>query len=210
LFRERPQDNSALRKLRRHETHEAARVLGAEFLGFLGWEDYDLENVNILSIEREFVKIIRREKPDVIITFHASGISYHPDHRVVALALNGAFQGSAHPEWYSQNDTVRLPPHQPSKLYYYTVLKSALDAAEWPREVYASSEGEVTTVIDTTATADIKWEAIKAHATQRDGPPFTVLYEAGVFAKEAFVRVFPSWRSGDRMETDLLEGLATP
>lgn len=207
LYKERPDDNSELRRLRREETVKAAEVLGIEFLGFLGWSDRDLENMNILDIEKEIVKIIRRERPDVLITFHSSGISYHPDHRVIALALNGAFLGSGTAGWYTDRDIEALAPHSAGKLYYYTAIRSVFEGVGWPRTVYASADEEITTWIDTHETADTKWSAICAHETQLDGPPFRVLYEAGGFEKEGFVRVFPSFQPDGALETDLLDGL---
>ncbi|MEE9269913.1 MAG: PIG-L deacetylase family protein [Candidatus Krumholzibacteria bacterium] len=206
LYKERPKDNTELRKLRREETARAAEVLGIEFLGFFGWHDGDLQNINVLEVEKKIVEVIRREKPDMVMTFHGSGISFHPDHRVIATALTGAFLGSAWQNWYNDPDLRALPPHRTSKLYQYTAME-AIKRANWPREVYYSPDDEITTVIDTRDTADIKWQAIQAHDTQRDGPPFKELYDAGVFEQEAFVRVFPSWTPGEPRETDLLEGL---
>ena len=207
LYKERPADNGELRRLRRRETAKAAEILGIEFLGFLGWQDRNLENMNILEIETECATIIRREKPDVLITFHGSGISYHPDHRVLAMALSGAFMGSGYAGWYRDPAVEALPPHRAAKLYHYTAIKSLIESVDWRREVYASPDGEVTTLIDTRAWAGTKWKAIQAHDTQRDGPPFKLAYEAGLFEREGFVRVFPSWVPGQRQETDLLYGL---
>jgi LmbE family N-acetylglucosaminyl deacetylase len=207
LYDERPSDKGELRRLRREETFAAANVLGIEFLGFLDWHDRDLENMSVLDIEIEIAKIIRREKPDVLVTFHGSGISYHPDHRVLAMALNAAYLGSARAGWYQDAGLEALAPHRTSKLYHYTILESFLDRVDWRREVYASPDDEVTALIDTREWADAKWKAIQAHDTQRNGPPFEQAYRAGVFEREGFVRVFPSWQPGDRPETDLLEGL---
>ncbi len=206
LYNERPQDNTELRRLRREETAAAAEILGVEFLGFFGWHDGDLENTGVLAVENKIAAVIRREKPDVLVTFHGSGISFHTDHRVIATALTSAFQGSAQANWYKDPDLRALPPHRPSKLYQYTAME-AMIRANWPREIYSSPESEISAVIDTRDTADIKWRAIQAHDTQRDGPPFKELYEAGVFEQEGFVRVFPSWTPGDEKETDLLQGL---
>lgn len=207
-FIERPLDNAELREARRRETEEAARILGIEFLGFLGWEDGALQKKSVLDVENAFAAIIRREKPEVIVTFHGSGISHHPDHRVVALAAQGAFLGAARAGWYADPNVEALPPHAAAKLYFYTVRRTAIEKVDWPRAVYASPDSEITTVVDTRATADVRWRAIRAHRTQRDGPPFERLYEAGVFAEECFVRIFPSWRPGDPAETDLLEETA--
>ena len=205
LFDERPGDSGELRATRRRETVKAARILGIEFLGFLGWEDGRLKDSNILDIEVEIAKIIRREKPDVLITFHGSGISYHPDHRVIALALKGAYLGAGRRGWYSDAAVEALPPHAPSRLYYYTVRRSLIEKVNWPRNVYASADDEITTLVDTAAFADVRWRAIQAHETQKDGPPFRILYDAGMFNEECFVRVFPSWRPGEPGETALTD-----
>ncbi|MEJ2719754.1 MAG: PIG-L family deacetylase [bacterium] len=207
LYHERPKDNTELRAFRRQETERAARTLGIEFLGFMGWEDGRLDRVSVLDIELEIVKTIRRFRPDVLVTFHGSGISHHADHRVIALALAGAFYGSGREGWYGAHDVGLPPPHQPSKLYHYTVMESVIAAVDWPREIYASPDDEVTTVIDTRDTADIKWAAIRDHETQLGGPPFEILYQSGAFEREAFVRVFPSRSRGEAVETDLLAGL---
>ena len=207
LFDERPADNYELRRTRRRETAAAAQTLGIEFLGFMGLEDGNLDRVNVLDIELEIVRVIRKLKPDVLLTFHGSGISHHPDHRVIALALIGAFLGSARLHWYDSPVIEALPPHQPSKLYYYTIMQSMIDKVDWPREIYASPDDEVTTIIDTRETADTKWNAIRDHQTQMGGPPFDVLYEAGMFEREAFVRIFPSAEKGTVIESDLLAGL---
>lgn len=207
LYKERPDDNTELRRLRREETIKAAEILGIEFLGIMDYDDQDLVNENILEIEHRIVKVIRNEKPHVLITFHASGISYHPDHRIMAMALQSALHGSARAGWYTDPDVEALPPHRASKLYHYTLIQSLLKDIDWPRTRYESPDDEITTIIDTRDTADVKWRAIQAHDTQRDGPPFKRLYEAGVFEKEGFVRVLPSWQPGQELETDLLGGI---
>lgn len=207
LYKERPRDNRELRRLRRAETVAAAEILGIESLGFLDWHDGDLENMNVLDIEIAIAGIIRREKPDVMVTFHGSGISRHPDHRVLAMAIHAAVAGSASADWYDHKELTALPPHRVSKLYHYTVIKSLIESVDWPRRIYASPDEEITTMIDTKEFADSKWRAIQAHDTQRDGPPFKAAYEAGVFEKEAFVRVVPTWDANEARETDLLAGL---
>jgi LmbE family N-acetylglucosaminyl deacetylase len=206
-FEDRPDDNTVLREARRRETFAAAEVLGVDFLGFMGWEDGRLSEVDILDVETRIAGVIRREKPDVLMTFHGSGISYHPDHRIIALALMGAFHGAARGGWYADSNVESLPPHAPRKLYYFTLSRSLIESVDWPREIFASSDDEITTVIDTRETADTRWRAIQAHETQRNGPPFDTLYDAGVFEKEFFVRVFPSPGAEEPLEEDLLSGL---
>ncbi|MFN8177053.1 MAG: PIG-L family deacetylase [bacterium] len=211
LFAERPTDDAGraeLKRTRRLETVEAARVLGIEHLGFLGWEDKGVAARNVLEVEDTIAAILRRERPDVVVTFHGSGISYHPDHRVITLALMGAFLGAGRREWYVDSAPAEAPPHAPQKLYVYTAVDRAIRRDRWPRRVYLSPDDEITTLVDTSAFADTKWAAILAHATQQNGPPFRMLYEEGAFAEECFVRIFPSPRPGEPRETDLLAGLA--
>jgi LmbE family N-acetylglucosaminyl deacetylase len=206
-YKDRPDDTTLLRATRREETRRAAEILGIELLGFLGWEDRGLTSRSILDLEKEIVRIIRKEKPDVVMTFHGSGISYHPDHRVISLALMGAFLGAGNGDWYQEEELREHAPHAPSRFYAYGVSRTALEHVGWPRTVYACPDEEITTRIDTTGFAEVRWRAIQAHETQQDGPPFRVLHEAGLFNQECFVRVFPSaeTRLGD--EDDLLGGL---
>lgn len=209
--RERPADDAGRRKLetiRRRETIAAARILGAEPVGFLGWPDGGLAERNVLELELVFAELFRRERPDVIVTFHGSGISYHPDHRVVFLATLGAFQGAGREGWYREEAVAALPPHAPAKLYTWVPPRESGAYTDWPREVYRAPAGEITTLVDTADTADTKWAAIQAHETQQHGPPFRILHERGAFREEAFVRVFPAPRPGETPENDLLAGLS--
>ncbi len=208
-FDARASDEAARRELervRRLETLEACRILGVEHLGFLGWEDGGLRKRDVLDVEETIAALFRRERPDVVITFHASGISYHADHRVLSLALTGAFLGAGRRDWYAGGVAAEYEPHSVAKLYGYTVGSRAIPA-DWPRRVYRPADGEITTVLDTRRWQDARWAAIQAHTTQQFGPPFRTLYEAGAFAEESFVRVFPSPRPGEVAETDLLAGL---
>jgi LmbE family N-acetylglucosaminyl deacetylase len=210
LFRERARDEAErerLRETRREETRAAAAVLGAEFLGFLGWEDGRLAERPLPEVEGTIAALIRRERPDVLVTFHPSGISYHPDHRVMTLATLGAFLGSGRAEWYVDGPAAGLAPHAAARLYGYVPARDAPQWKDWPRRVYAASREEITTFIDTAETADVKWKAIEVHSSQRNGPPFRLLYEAGAFREECFVRLLPSLPPGAPPETDLLAGL---
>jgi LmbE family N-acetylglucosaminyl deacetylase len=210
LFRERPPDEAGraeLRRIRREETRRAAEILGAEHLGFLGWEDGRLRERDVLEMEEAVVGWLRRVRPDVVITFHPSGISYHPDHRALTLATIGAFLGSGDADWY-RDGPATPEPHRPARLYAWVPNRAAPYWKDWPRRVYAAPPEEITTIIDTAATADVKWQAVEAHASQGDGPPFRQLHEAGAFREEYFVRLFPAHPPGAAKETDLLEGLA--
>lgn len=141
LHEQRPSDNRSLRRTRRAETEAAARILGVEFLGFLDWEDGKLAELCVLDVEERIAALIRRERPDVLLTFHGSGISYHPDHRVMTLATTGAFFGAARAAWYRTDAVASLPPHAAQKLYHYVPEARTRDDVSWPRALYVAEEG---------------------------------------------------------------------
>lgn len=210
LFEDRPttpEGVEALKQRRRAETQAAAEILGFEHLGFLGWDDGQLRHRDLLELEEIFVRTIRDVRADVLMTFHRSGISYHPDHRVVTHATVGAFRGAGSPRWYQGEDLRAATPHTPQKLYLYAPSYENFPPEEWPRDIYLAPPEEITTEIDTEAHADTKWAAIEAHASQQFGPPFRKLYEAGAFRRETFVRVSPEPSAEPPRETDLLAGL---
>jgi mycothiol S-conjugate amidase len=209
LFEARPMDEvgrERLKSIRRVETARAAEILGIEFLGFWGWEDGGLARRSVLEVEEKIAALLRRERPDVVISFHGSGISYHADHRIMTMASMAAFLGSGRKDWYRDGEPAGLPPHSPSKFYAYVPNAEMPYWEGWPRDIYRADSKEITTFIDTRETAAMKWQAIQAHDSQKNGPPFQLLYDAGAFEHEFFVRLLPSPRPGER-ETDLLEGL---
>lgn len=205
---ETPAQREELGAIRRTETAAAARILGIEHLGFLGWEDGEVRRLDTLIVEETLAAIFRRTKPDVVITFVGSGISYHPDHRVITLAATGAFLGSGRPNWWRDGEAAALPPHSPAKLYGYTVNAASPWWRDWPRTIHRSPPEDITTIIDTHETEGLRWDAIRAHDSQSYGPPFRELYEAGAFREEHFVRILPSAIPGAPKERDLLEGIA--
>ena len=209
LHEERPQDEAGrtlLKSMRRAEMVRAAEILGIEALEFWGWDDGALAQRNVLEVEEKIALLLRKLRPDVVITFHGSGISYHPDHRIITMATMAAFLGSGQKSWYRGGELAALPPYSPSKLYGLVVSAEAPYWKDWPREIYRAGSSEITATIDTAQTADAKWKAIQAHDTQKHGPPFLKLYEAGAFKQEYFVRIFPTARPGEK-ESDLLAGL---
>ncbi|GAC1616256.1 MAG: PIG-L family deacetylase [Candidatus Dormibacteraceae bacterium] len=77
--------------LRESEQRAAAKVLGAAGVEFLRHRDAEL--TDSLEFRAELVGVIRRIRPDVLLTFDPTrGYRYHPDHRVVGgVALDAAW-----------------------------------------------------------------------------------------------------------------------
>jgi mycothiol S-conjugate amidase len=125
------------------------------------------------------VTIIRRERPQVVITYGDDQKGYpHPDHlrvhEISAIAFDAAGDPEAHP-WAGA-------PWSPSKLYYVgwsgarivamheKFLELGLESPfdEGWLERAASNDVAYTTVIDISDHADVRREALLAHATQVD------------------------------------------
>ena len=80
---------------RKAEQKKAAQILGVKDVTFFDYVDGELENS--LDVRRRIVKLIRKLKPDVVITFDPSylydvswGLVNHPDHRVSGQATMDA------------------------------------------------------------------------------------------------------------------------
>lgn len=140
-------------KIRQEEQQEALHILGGKEVHFLGYPDGELEVT--MDLKRDIVKVIRTIKPDTVITWDPSvlysstrGFVNHPDHRACGQAALDAIYPLARdhlsfPELFAEG----YEPHKTK-----TALLMNFDNANF--------------FIDTTDTLDLKFEALKAHASQ--------------------------------------------
>jgi LmbE family N-acetylglucosaminyl deacetylase len=113
-----------LAALREDEQRAAAAVLGVTHITFLGHDDGDLAFA-APQLREELVRLIRQERPDVIITHDpfAGLLSYevcylHPDHRAAGqAAFEAAFFCAPGPLFYPDQAAAGLAPHKVSALY---------------------------------------------------------------------------------------------
>ena len=109
-------DNIA--ELREHEQQEAARILGAGHVHFLGYEDSNLEVTT--ELKKDLVRLIRQVRPDTVVTLDPTvvysstlGMINHSDHRAAGLATLDAVYPLARdhltfPDLYEEG----LEPHK--------------------------------------------------------------------------------------------------
>jgi LmbE family N-acetylglucosaminyl deacetylase len=139
--------------LRKSEQLKAAAVIGALTVDFLGLEDGYL--VPSLDLRREVVRIIRRVKPDVLVTCDPSllyswfGRVNHPDHRAAGqVVLDAVFPAAGNTHFFPELiEKEGLLPHT-------------------PREVWVSLASSPTVTMDVTDTWDVKINALKEHKSQ--------------------------------------------
>lgn len=121
------QGYASIADLRTHELECAAKVLGLTDVIYLGYRDSgmagtkDNKHPNALAMAPveeaagRIVEIIRRLKPEVIITSDPIGGYGHPDHIAIHKATVMAFSAAGDPQKYPDAG----PPFQPQKLYFH-------------------------------------------------------------------------------------------
>jgi LmbE family N-acetylglucosaminyl deacetylase len=143
---------SLLAETRRVEQLEAANILGIEDVIFMGRQDGTI--VPDLDLRRDLTRVLRRVKPDIVITGDPTSYWYgneyinHPDHRAVAEAALAAIFPSAGNRLYFPELLIEgLEPHKITQVY----IASPVTADTW---------------IDISDYMDRKIEALRAHASQ--------------------------------------------
>jgi len=106
-----------------------------------------------LDLRREIVRVIRKFKPDILVTcdpqnlFATYGIN-HPDHRAAGqVVLDAVFPAAGNKEYFPELITEGYQPHMPN-------------------EVWCALTQQPDTIIDVTDTWLTKLEALLAHKTQ--------------------------------------------
>ncbi len=180
--------------VRRAELHEAAARLGIDDVILLDHPDGSLTGVDMALFRHEIVLAIRHLRPDVVITFGADGLYWHPDHIVVHERVTEAIErlgGSAPSLFYvvfpsglmrTVVETAQGNPGVPDDISLWTIDADAFGA-------YAA---EPTLVLDASAHVDRKVDALRCHRSQIDAhSPFTWLtpsQAARLLGPEYFVR----------------------
>ncbi|HEU5348801.1 MAG TPA: PIG-L deacetylase family protein [Ktedonobacterales bacterium] len=131
---------------REAEQHAAAKTLGVEEVTFLRHMDGELE-VNI-AFRREIVQVIRKGKPDVVLTFDPwQRYQIHPDHRAIGQTTLDAVAAARDRLYYPEQLTDGLAEHRVHNVYFF-----ATDVPNY--------------YVDITSTIGQKIEALLCHTSQ--------------------------------------------
>lgn len=133
-------------RVRARELALAARVLGIGHLYRLGYEDGQLDTVEPDALAARIGRLLRRHRPDAVLTFDPWGGNGHRDHRAIARALALAIAG--------------LAPLERPLARYTPVLPSALAPPD------AGTLRQATLSVPMGPYALLKRQALAAHATQ--------------------------------------------
>jgi mycothiol S-conjugate amidase len=187
---DRPEVRDNLHEVRMQELEQAAGIIGYDEVVLLGYRDSGMAeseanshpdcfaSADLDEAVGRLVAEIRRVRPHVVITYHADQQGYpHPDHLRVhdisVVAFDRAADPDAHPDLGE--------PWQPLKLYYTLwsrqrmvathekFLELGLESPFGDRWLdRPSHDDRITTTIDISLHAQVRRDALKAHATQID------------------------------------------
>lgn len=144
-LRPRP-STEELGRLRERDLREAAALIGFTRIVVLNYHDGTLAGVPPRELEDHVMEAIRRDRPQVIITFGPGGITGHPDHLAIHRAAAAFFRALA------EGFGVR-------ELYYDAV------PPDLARQMHLEGlpDGQPNTFVDVSATYPIKIEALRIH-----------------------------------------------
>ena len=144
-------NTDALCAIRHAEQQAAAKVIGVEAVYFLDTPDGYL--VPDLKLRCEIVRVIRKFKPDILVTcdpqtlFATYGIN-HPDHRAAGqVVMDAVFPAAGNPVFFPELLAEGYLPHM-------------------PKEIWCSLTMQPNARIDVTDTWPIKLQAILKHESQ--------------------------------------------
>lgn len=233
---DRPEVQDRLAEVRAEELMASVEAIGYERVDLLGYHDSGMPdtednarpdnfwNTPIDESTGKLVAIIRRDRPQVVVTYADDQRNYaHPDHLRVHDISVLAFERAGDPDWYPEAGD----PWQPLKLYY-TIwsrrrmlalhekfgelgLESPFDADWIARINDFHQDDRITTQVDIRGFYEVREKALLAHATQVDpaspfwfGLPTDVTRDIHPYDDYILAR---SLVDSDLPETDLFAGV---
>ncbi len=187
---DRPEVVENLAEVRRRELEASAAAIGYDEVVMLGYRDSGMPDSEANARPEAFanapmedsvarlVGIVRRERPQVIITYNDDQAGYpHPDHLKVHDISLPAFERAGDPSWHPELGD----PWEPAKLYYTVWARRRIEQmhtkmlelgieSPFTDEWFArpSQDDRITTSIALDGHAHVRREALLAHATQID------------------------------------------
>ena len=211
-----------LGEIRERELRAAAETLGIRDLVLLDYHDQELDRAPANVVISQIVAVLRRVRPQVVLTFGPDGAYGHPDHIAIAQFATAATVAAADPA-YPHGAASAGNVHAVSKLYYmawndatwaayqaaFRRLVSNVDgvarqATPWP-------DWSLTTAVDARRWWPTVWKAVSCHESQVDGyarlKDLEPMHHEALWGRQSFYRVFSLVNGGRQRESDLFEGL---
>jgi mycothiol S-conjugate amidase len=187
---DRPEVKADIGAVRRAELDRAAAIIGYDEVVMLGYRDSGMPdseananpeafaNAPLDEVLERLVTIIRRTRPQVVLTYGDEQGGYpHPDHLRVHDVTQPAIDRAADPTWHPEVGAA----WQVAKVYYSVWSKRRIElthakylelglespySPEWFERPW--QDDRITTMIDIEGYAEVRLDALLAHATQID------------------------------------------
>jgi LmbE family N-acetylglucosaminyl deacetylase len=190
-----------LGRIREDEARAAGRFLGVSAIHFFGYMDGKLDEADEAEVEERVARLIREEKPDVIITFGPEGAgNEHRDHRRISQIATRAVGTAADPDQFKDQIEAGLTPHLVRKFYY-------MSGNETPWRKMSTPFMPITTIIDISDLVDTKLKAFKLHSSQQDWMSRLEDWIRANHNTEPYHRASSTVMGLPELETDLFTGL---
>ena len=235
--RKDPADQQRLALIRQEELSKATAILGITKGYLLGYRDSGMAgwnsnhdpqafmNSNHEDVTGQLVHVIRRHRPDVVVTYDANGGYGHPDHIMVHHVTVASVEAAAMAERFPDGGS----PWQVRKVYYIAWSRSSVRRAikvmkvmdffgrhtplrepNFDPDALGCPDELITTRIDVRSVMRAKWAALFAHRSQmgRQGMFvwFFQLVGRWLWPYETF-RCVQSVMPVQRPESDIFAGL---
>ena len=219
-------DEQAVAQQRLAELREACKILGVAELEPLGYHDSGMPdwdykdrpgafcNIPLAEVSARIGALMERYRPQVVVTYDATGPYQHPDHVHAARAAAAAAAGTSIPAklyftamrgsdwqkvWQALRDAgIDVPDRRPAD-------------PDIMRQM-AETEQRITTTIDIRPVLSRKRDALLAHVSQIQDSWFSKIPQdiaEATFGRESFIRASDSTGS-PIPEDDLFAGLRPP
>ena len=219
--------------LRVHELSCAAKKLGLASVDYLGYYDSgmqgSIDNKNpkslyqapIEKVAEKIVVLMKKYRPQVMVTFDPAGGYLHPDHIAANRAAEKAFF------ILQKKSSKKVAAYAPQKLYFHTmpigVFKYAVKIMPFlgmnPRQFGKNKDIDLTKIIarefpthariNYRSVFDLRSQAAACHASQGGGRStnlFLQNMQKFFGSNDTFMRAYPPPVKG-QIEKDLFEGI---
>jgi LmbE family N-acetylglucosaminyl deacetylase len=209
-----------LKSGQRWEDHvEAVRILGELAFRYPpDIEGYDWRNGRLSRLVEVVVRLIRTERPAVIVTMEPFGNYGHNEHIIIHHAATVGFYLSGRENVWPAHRDEGLTPHAPKKLYWGGLYDDAPHQSEERKAAIAEARQEMgvpayraSLVVTYPEVAEQVYTALSAHRSQFDLPSWSALDEPmrpmrRFLASDCVLRVHPPVQEGESPETSIADG----
>ena len=161
-----PQDAGEVRQA---ELECACQVLDINPPIFLDYIDGTLAQVDVDHAVAQVVHVIRKLRPQALLTWSTSGVSGHSDHIAVSHWTEKAAQLAADPATCPGDEKAA---HEIDTMYHIVVPRSLAEKMDMPNLLTVPDDA-VTHAVDVSAAWDKKMAAIRCHESQLSSSPIT-------------------------------------